>query len=609
MQTLWQDLRYGARILLKNPGFTLIAILTLSLGIGANTAVFSLVDAYILSLLPVKDPQQLVLVRATQSNGRTTGSFSYSTFEQFRDRNHSFEGIFAWDEAPVSATIDGQPEYLRGDFVSGSYFDVLGVSVQKGRTFTAEDDQTGKAPVAVISDAYWEHRFARDPAAVGKTIYMNKIPFSVIGILPPTFFGRKVAGKSADIVLPMFLQPQLALRDHNTFEIMARLKHGVSAEQSRADLDLIYQQVLIGAAGTQISPQVEQEIRAQRILLIPGLRGTSNPNSDFAKELRILLAVVGLVLLIACANVANLLLARSAARRREIAVRLSLGAGRGRLIRQLLTESVLLATLAGGLGLLFAQWGVEGLIAVLSYGQTPLLFDLKPDLRILTFTGAVSLLTGLLFGLAPALANTRIDLTSMLKGIEGAAQARPLRRRLAKSLMVAQVALSLSLLIGAGLLIRSLRELHEVDTGFERDRVLTTWVFPALTGYDHAKELRLYRDLFERLNAIPGVESATLSRLSLTNGLGLNFVGARFFETLGIKLVQGREFSTTDTADTPRIAVISESAARNFFPNENPIGRYLGADGPEINRVQPQPGGDIQIVGVVRDSKHHLREL
>ncbi len=607
MQSLLQDLRYGVRMLLKKPGFTLIAVLTLALGIGANTAIFSLVDAFVLRLLPVKDPQQLVFVRATLPNGRTRGSFSYPTFEQFRDLNHSFAGIFAWDDTQVSVTIDGRPEMVWGDFVSGSYFDVLGVNARLGRTFTAEDDRPGKEPVAVIIDAYWERRFARDPAAVGKTIYLNKIPFSVIGVLPPTFFGRNVAGRSANLVMPMFMQPQLALRDHNSFQIMARLKPGVSAEEARADLDVIYQQVQMQEAGTQMSPEVEQGIRARRIVLKSGIRGTADPNSDFAKELRILLAVTGLVLLIACINVANLLLASGAARRKEIAVRLSLGASRGRLIRQLLTESVLLTSIGGALGFLLAQWGVEGLAIVLSSGQDPIPFDLRPDVRILAFTGAVSLLTGLLLGLAPGLVDTRIDLTSMLKGSEGAAESRPLRRRMAKSLIVAQVALSLTLLVGAGLLIRSLHQLHDVDTGFERDKVLTMWVFPALIGYDHAKELGLYRQLHEKLNALPGVQAASVSRLALTRGLGLNFVGPRFFETLGIGLLEGREFSATDAETAPKVAVINESAARKFFPNENPLGRFLGADGPEINSVQPQPGGDIQIVGVVRDSKHHLR--
>ena len=294
-------------------------------------------------------------------------------------------------------------------------------------------------------------------------------------------------------------------------------------------------------------------------------QGTSDPHDKIASELRILLAAVGLVLLIAGVNLANLLVARAAARRKEIAVRLSLGASRGRLIRQLLTESVMLAMLGGVWGWLLAQSGVGRLATILSYGQNPMTFELRPEVKILAFTAAVSLLTGLLFGLIPALTDTRIDLTPMLKGSAGAAESRPWRRRLAKSLMVAQVALSLVLLLGAGLLIRSLHELHDVETGFERDQLLTMWVLPALSGYPHAQELRLYQPLFERLNAIPGVQSASLSRLSLSSGLGLNFVGPRFFRTLGLGLVQGREFSTADTADAPKVAVSSESAAR-YFP-------------------------------------------
>jgi predicted permease len=595
MQTLWQDLRYGLRMLAKRPGFTLIVALTLALGIGANTAVFSLIDAFLLKLLPVRDPQQLVFVRATNPRGGITDSFPYPIFEQFRDQSRSFSGIFAYDHTRVSVTVEGQPEMVWGDFVSGSYFDVLGVSAILGRTFTADDDQAGKQPAAVISSGYWGRRFGRDPAVIGKTIYLAKIPFTVIGVTSPAFYGLNVAGRSADVVLPMFMQSRLALGDHDTFGIMARLKPGAGPEQARADLDVIYQQALTQMASSGNTPQAQQEIRAQKIQLKPGIRGESTPGFD--SELRILLAVVSVVLLIACLNIANLLLARAVGRQREIAVRLSLGAGRGRVIRQLLTESILLAALGGVIGLLVAQWLVSGLLAVFSSGNDPIPFDLGLDMRILAFTGAVSLLTGILFGLAPALAATRVDLIPMLKGAEG--ESRPLRRRLTKSLVIAQVALSLALLIGAGLLIRSLQQLYRVDTGYERDKLLTMWVYPALIGYDRAKELRLYREAVENLSAIPDVQSASLARRALGIGKGLNSVGPRFFETTGIGLLQGREFSTADTETAPRVAIISESVAQRFLPNVNPIGQPIPDELAEFADL----GRDVQIVGVVRDTR------
>jgi ABC-type antimicrobial peptide transport system permease subunit len=376
---------------------------------------------------------------------------------------------------------------------------------------------------------------------------------------------------------------------------MARLKPGAGPEQARADLDVIYQQALTQMAGSGISPKAQQEIRAQKIQLKPGIRGDSTPGFD--SELRILLAVVSVVLLIACLNIANLLLARAMGRQREIAVRLSLGAGRGRVIRQLLTESILLAALGGVLGLLVAQWLVSGLLAVFSSGNDPIPFDLKLDMRILAFTGAVSLLTGILFGLAPALAATKVDLIPMLKGAEG--ESRPLRRRLTKALVIAQVALSLALLIGAGLLIRSLQQLYRVDTGYERDKLLTMWVYPALIGYDRAKELRLYREAVENLNAIPDVQSASLARRALGIGKGLNPVGPRFFETAGIGLLQGREFSTADTETAPRVAIISESMAQMFLPNVNPIGQPIPDELGKLAGLDR----DVQIVGVVRDTR------
>jgi ABC-type antimicrobial peptide transport system permease subunit len=598
LEDIWHDLRYGARMLMKEPGFALIAVLTLALGIGANTAVFSLVDAFMLRVLPVKDPERLVFVKAVSPQGRARGSFPYGAFEQFRDLSHSFSGIFAYDATRFSATVKGQPEMLWGDFVSGSYFDVLGVSALYGRAFTALDDRLGKEAVAVISHGYWERRFGSDPAAVGQTIYVGKLPVTVIGVTPPDFFGRQVAGAAPELVLPMFLHDQLALRDHNTFEVMARLKPGVSVEQARAELDVIYQRVLRQQAGGGLSAQAEQELRARRIQLSSGLRGELEYGSNDNLRVRTVLAIVGLVLLIACVNVANLLLARASGRQKEIAVRLSLGASRGRLVRQLLTESVLLALLAGALGLLLAHWLVGIFLKVLPFeGGGAAAFDV--DLRILAFTGIVSLLVGVLFGLVPALMATRVDLNQMLKGAEGPRRAR---QRLAKSLVIAQVALSLALLLGAGLLIRSLRQVYAVDIGFDRDKVLYMWVYPTLLGYDYEREMRLYSALLERFRAQPGVASASVSRGELRGGFYI--VGPRFFETIGLGLVLGREFSESDTSYTPKVVIINEVIAEKYFPNVNPVGQPL----PEELRQQWRLGRDAQVVGVVRGFKRNLRQ-
>src|SRR5712692_10455540 len=574
MSTLIQDLRYGLRMLIRAPGFTAVAVLSLALGIGANTALFSLIDAFLLRSLPVKDPQQLVFVHRSMPNGKSSDDFAHRTFEQFRDRSESFSGMFERDNTRVSVTVDGQPEMVWADFVSGSYFDVLGVSAAVGRTFTADDDQPGKPPVAVISNAYWERQFARNAEVVGKTIYIGKVPFTVIGVTSPRFFGLNVAGISAEVVLPMTIQPRLALRDHNTFEVTARLNPGVEPEQARADLDVIYQQVLASTGDAGTSPQEDSDIRGQRIELKSGLKGHSDLSSEDVLELYILWAVVGAVLLIASVNVANLLLARASARQKEIAVRLAIGASRARLIRQLLTESVLLALMGGAVGLLFEAWGVDGLLALLFSGQGPVSFDQTPDVRVLVFTGTVSMITGIVFGLAPALASSRVDLTPILKGTEDGRLSRLAGRRLMKSLVVSQVALSLVLLMGAVLLIRSLRQLHMADTGFERDKVLTMWAFPALIGYDHAKEMRLYSDLLEKMSAIPGVLRASLCRYSLTI-TNPNPVGPGFFETMGIELLQGREFSTADTDTTSKVAIISDAVARKFFPNASPLGQRL----------------------------------
>ena len=607
MATLLQDLRFGSRMLRKNPSFTVVAILLLGLGIGANTAIFSLVDAFLWRSLPVKDAERLVFVRAREPKGREIGAFPYAIFEQIRDHNESFSSAFALDDSRVSVTVDGEPEMVWGDFVSGNYFETLGVRSITGRVFTPEDDQPGKPPVAVISYAYWERRFGRDASTVGKTISLGKTSFTVIGITPPEFSGLNVAGGSAELILPMFVQAQLALRDHNKFEIIARLKPGATLEQAQADLDVTYKQILTQAAGTQIAPDKASEIAGQRIELKEASRGYSANDDDFAKELKILWAVAGLILLICLVNVSSLLVARATSRQKEIAIRLSIGASRNRLVRQLLIESVLLASLGGVLGLLFAVWGVELLVRVLSYGQSSqIVFDLRLNWSVLAFTGAVSILSGVVFGITPAISATREDLNSMLKSNEGATQPRRWHRGVMRSLVVSQLALSMTLLIAAGLLIRTLQQLNAVDTGFDREKVLTMWTFPVLIGYDHAKEVRLYGQLIDKLSSIPGVASASLSRYSLTNSTGP--VGPRFFETTGIGLLSGREFTSADTETSPKVAVITETTARSFFPNENPIGQHFSWErGGGIN-LQRLSSGGVEVVGLARDIRRSFRD-
>lgn len=615
LEELQQDLRYGARMLRKNPAFTIIAVLTLALGIGANAAIFSLADAFLLKLLPVKAPQQLVFIRATNTRGGTHGDFSYPTFERFRDGSNSFAGMFAWDDSHVMATIDGQPEFVDCDFVSGNYFEVLGVGSFLGRPLTPTDDQPNSKPVAVISYPYWERRFGQSSEAIGKNITIGRIPFTIIGITRADFSGRNVAGRPADFVLPMAVHPQLALGDHDTFEIMARLKAGISAEQARSELDVIYQRFLTEQAGTRLSTQEEQDIAKQKIVLKSGLHGETQPTENFSLKIHLLTAVVGIALLIACVNVACLLLARASARQKEIALRVAMGAGRGRLVRQLLTESVLLALLGGALGLLFARWGASLLFSVLANNDAVIPFDWN----ILAFTLAASLLTGVLFGLAPALTGTRIELNATLQGSAPHREHLLSARAISKLLVVSQVALSLSLVIGAGLLIRSLQFLYSVDTGFERNKVLQMWVVPALNGYDHAAEMNLYPQLLQKLNTIPGVQSASLSRLrmiygrwnrdvwvpgSSAAGKGARQVycdpaGPRFFATMGIPQLLGRGFSFADTATSPKVAIISESMAREFFTDKNPVGQRFRFD-------HPSSGPEIEIVGVVKNIKHRL---
>jgi predicted permease len=608
--TLGQDLRYTARTLLKSPGFTAVASLSLALGIGANTAIFSLIDEVVLKMLPVAHPEQLVAVRHTLSRGGTGGSFSQPTYRLLRDQSRTLAAIFAFDgSTDVIARIDGVAEPVRADIVSGSYFDALGVGVNLGRAIGVGDDRPGRPPVAVISDGFWRRRFSRSISVIGRSLDIKGMSFTIVGVAPGRFFGTRVVPPAPDLWVPMFVHDHLALKDNTDVGIMARLQPGIPAGKASAELTLIYQQGLAEDASTSPPPDRLKEIHAQRIELRPAGRGGLR---EFSQQLQILVIVVGLVLLIACANVASLLLARCTGRQQEIAIRLAIGAGRRRLVRQLLTESVLLAVLGGALGLLFAWWAGDLLFAWMGREHP----SIPPDALILAFTAVMALLTGILFGLAPAFRATGVDLIGVLKENARSFAARRGRLQLGKALIVCQMVLSLVLLIGAGLFLRTLGKLHQVNLGYERDHVLVPWVLPTLVGYEGPKELQLYQNLLDRLNGLPGVRSASLSRMSLLFGywgrrasvpgvppvtggrmeVAFNAIAPRFFETMGITLLGGREFSRDDGATAPRVAIVGEETARQYFPGQSPIGRQL-------HFGDPDSAGNVEIVGVVRDIK------
>lgn len=650
MGSIGQDLRYGVRMLLKSKAFTAIAVLSLALGIGANTALFSLVDAVLLKVLPVKKPNELVLfnwlsgprgmsrglngfVDTDPATGmRTSTSFSYLAFERFRDHNESLSDVFAFARMhELNVSLDGQPEIARGQLVSGGYYAGLGVRAVKGRTIAVEDDYAGAAPVAVVTYRYWQRRFGQDPEIVGKTVIVNNVPFTIIGVTPPEFFGALQVGESPDLSIPFSMQPQLSPSESDItkpwvwwVQIMGRLNSGVTTERAAASFESIFQQSAEEgwtAALARFPPRGQAQNPAPRdvpkLRAESGSQGLTESRRAYSEPLTILLAIVGLVLLIACANVANLLLARGATRQKEIAVRLAIGASRWRLVRQLLTESVLLAILGGAAGVLFAYWGKDLLLNLRPWGGAELALDLKLDLRVLGFTIAVSLVTGLLFGLAPALRATRVDLTPALKD-NARSVAGGSRSYLTKSLIVAQVAMSLVLLVGAGLFVRTLRNLQNVDVGFNRENLLLFNVEPGLNGYTNAQIAQLYRQLTERLEAAPGVRSATVSLIPLLAGYGrtssisvqghtpqpgdeddakVNTVGESFFATMEMPILLGRSLSLHDDERAPKVAVINQMLARKYFGDENPLGRRFGFGGPETS-------GQIEIVGVARDAKY-----
>ncbi len=621
---LWQDLRYGARMLIKTPGFTAVAVLSLALGIGANTAIFSLADKVLFKKLPVEESDRLVTVSATSSRGLGT-VFSYPDFADYRANNQVFDGLVCYAQRALTLTEGGQAERLQGMIVSGNYFAALRVPLALGRGFLPEEDKTrGTHPVIVLSYGLWRRRFGADPALLGKTVNLNSYSFTVVGVAPPEFTGT-VPGIAPDVYVPVMMQGQVSPswkmdplfgpRSRNLLwlEALGRLKPGISREQATAALNALGRSVAKANPNADGSPRFEP-----KFLLEGGSRGHTYLLRDLRFPLQMLLATVGLILLIACANVANLLLARAGTREKEIAVRLAIGAARARLIRQLLTESVLLAVLGGGVGLALAA-SISGL--VVSYTPpnnfSTLTLDNQLDWRVLGFTLVVSLLTGLFFGLAPALSASRPDLVSALKE-DATLMGKSVRRlSLRNLLVVGQVALSVIVLVGAGLCVRSLQKLQAIDAGFDPSKVLVLSADVSLSGYDNERGLRFYSELLERLKLVRGVEAVSIAaQLPLGSALSsplriegyvpkpgedmssdFNIVGPDYFRTLKIPLLTGREFAEADAKTAPQVALINETAARRFWPDQNPVGRRVILGRAPDEEVR-------EVVGIVKDSKY-----
>jgi predicted permease len=635
LETLLQDLRYGLRQLRRNPGFTAVAVITLALGIGANTAIFSVVEAALLRMLPVKNPGQLVhLTWVSPHNAGDT--FSFPAFEQFSGDNQIFSGVVAFGTpSTIDVGVNGEGLLARGQIVSGSYFSVLGVTPLLGRVIVSEDNRVpGASPVAVISYTYWVRRFGRDASVVGRRITLNDFPFTVVGVAAQGFYGLE-PGESVDMWVPdkMMLQVEpswaalggTALFKDPSFtdlQIIGRLRPRLTNKQAVGYVQPQFQRIEREAAVRSIDDPVRREMISTRIALEPGSRGLSELRQRFSEPLLNLMIAVGLVLLIACANVAGLLVARAASRCHEIAIRLALGGGRRRLIRQLITESVLLALGGGALGLLFAYMGTQLLLHLLSKASHPITLIVHPDSRIIGFTVLVAVLSGILFGVAPTFQATRLDLVSVLKtGVQTTTGGR--RSWLVKALVVSEVSLSFVSLILAGLFARTLTGLRNLQPGFNEKHVLLLSVDTVQAGYKGERLDNLYRAILQRLRALPGVVDASFSMVRPISGDNLifpvtlrghnagptpsaayfNLVGPNFFRTLGTPVLFGRGIIREDASGMPPVAVINQTMARSYFGGLNPIGRHFGLRWPPHE-------GSLEIVGVAADAKYSsLRQI
>jgi len=637
VETCWQDLRFGVRMLRKSPGFTAVAALTLALGIGANAAIFTVINAVMLRALPVQHPEQLVAVGdpakvySWGTGTPRTDAFSYPLYREVRDHNDVFSSLLATSNlGNLQIAMEGGPETARGRLVTENYFQTLGVEALLGRTFTADENRIpGGDPVLVISYEYWHQRFSGDSGVIGRKVRLNNYPFTIIGIAPPGFFGE-VVGDRSDLWAPMMMQPQL-MPGRNFLEsvndsallLIGRLKRGVTIEQAQTDVNTVAEQALLVTLNAGLSADDRDAMRKKKIAVevSSGSRGLSRLRHEFSTPLLLLMGMVVLVLLVACVNVANLMLARSEVRQREIAVRFAMGAGPGRIVRQLLTESLLLASFGGALGLLLANWGSALLVSLVNSDHrhgSPV--SLGIDWHVLTFAGGICLSAAIVFGLAPALRFLRVKPGLALK--EGGRDSGPGRKGvLGRVLIGSQIALGVLVLMTAGLLVRSLRNLQEADLGYSRDQLLLARVDFLQSGYKGTAIQNVTQELLDRLSSLPGVRGVTASSNGLFSGdessdairidgvapsnqqdneTHDDEVGPNYFSTIGVPIVLGREITQEDFAKAVHVAVVNESFAKFYFGARSPIGHKIYMQDSEH---PDQPPYDI--IGVARDVHDH----
>lgn len=634
IETIFRDIRYGLRILGRTPVISGIAVLSLALGIGANTAIFSLIDTVMLRMLPVQKPEELshLLIQDPKSgNGEADSTFSNPLWEELRNRQDVFSGMFAWGSTQFDLAQGGAVHDVNGLFVSGDFFETLGVRPAAGRLITTADDTRGCPGVAVLGYGFWQHHYAGAQSALGSTLSLDNHIFEVIGVSAPGFFGVEV-GNNFDVAIPIctaaiFDGPSTRL-DRGSWwwlNVMGRVRPGLTTEQWKARLAVLSPEIFAATVPQNYDPKEQQEYVKQRFETAPAATGTSYLRRQFDEPLNILMGVVGLVLLIACANIASLMLARAAARHKEIAVRKALGASRARLIRQLLTECVMLSTAGALLGVLFARWGTTLLVRFISTGENKVYLDLSFDWRILGFTAAAAVFTGLLFGVLPAFRSTRVSLTSAMKGslavdAESRAKFRP-----GKWIVASQVALSLVLLVASGLFLRSLVKLVTLDVGFDRNNVLLVHANLHNAKVPSERQTAMFEEMEQELRAIPGVVSASRSVMTpvsdyVWNNILIvdspnapkgdaalayfNFVSPKYLETMRTPVLAGRNFNRGDSRTAAPVAIVNETLAQKFFPKGDALGKYFRVKA-ELGEAAPE----IQIVGLAKDAKYEsLRE-